>query len=439
MIKKIIEELKKNFSQVDKVHLVEKQPSRDGYPTDSEASQILIRIECSPFDYKKKNELLDFLHARLEEERINAEIVLLSHNHTQSFHFSLNQPSPTPRQLLEQLAQNSHDKHLAYLQFSQFLEDIEYILERCELELPLSGLHAHLFGRELEFLWQKFLEWTFVLYRREYRATEADEKFFKEELCGKDKLFDESMASFSFRLREFTHRHRELMPLVPNNYDQNDLELELFIDEFKKAIQAARHKAQFVLIPPSVHTRKRLQKSRGLTFAGILLVSLALIIFFIQRPVPIMPLSHFSKAKWTGGISASYYSGHNFNRFLLRKVDRQLNFKWKGRPTKGVPADHFSVRWIGYLHAPESGPYEICLRFDDAARLKLANHVLIDEWHGGPARQRCHKMTLLKGWYPLEIEMFEHSSIAVLSLSWKLPSGQRRSIISSKNLCCTRE
>ncbi len=50
------------------------------------------------------------------------------------------------------------------------------------------------------------------------------------------------------------------------------------------------------------------------------------------------------------GLLATYYEGENFERPLLRRRETRLDYEWALQPpVPGVPAEHFSVRWHGWL------------------------------------------------------------------------------------------
>src|ERR1700755_2314369 len=52
-----------------------------------------------------------------------------------------------------------------------------------------------------------------------------------------------------------------------------------------------------------------------------------------------------------GAFTACFYSGDNFNKFLLERTDPQVNFFWGlGGPYPGGPIFQFSARWQGYFN-----------------------------------------------------------------------------------------
>ncbi|WP_167856410.1 PA14 domain-containing protein [Hymenobacter metallicola] len=58
------------------------------------------------------------------------------------------------------------------------------------------------------------------------------------------------------------------------------------------------------------------------------------------------------------GLQATYYAGSVRGAAVHSRVEPVVNVTWNGAaPAPGVPGQGFSVRWTGYLVAPESGTY----------------------------------------------------------------------------------
>ncbi len=82
-----------------------------------------------------------------------------------------------------------------------------------------------------------------------------------------------------------------------------------------------------------------------------------------------------------GGLTASYYCGQNFNTLVATQTDAQVHFNWSVTPPAGLPHDHNSVRWTGFIKAPAAGDYTLMASADDAMRVWIdANWT--DFWTG---------------------------------------------------------
>ena len=59
-----------------------------------------------------------------------------------------------------------------------------------------------------------------------------------------------------------------------------------------------------------------------------------------------------------GGLWATYYDGILFNKPVISVWDNSVDHLWgKSSPGFGLPADYFSVRWIGYLTPPKDNHF----------------------------------------------------------------------------------
>ncbi|MET4105799.1 PA14 domain-containing protein [Hymenobacter sp. UYP22] len=123
------------------------------------------------------------------------------------------------------------------------------------------------------------------------------------------------------------------------------------------------------------------------------------------------------------GLTGTYYRGQNFERAVLTRIDNQLDFEWrKLPPAPGVPAEHFSVRWTGFLEAPVTGQYVLHLTVDDGVRVWLDNQLLFDSWRDqyftkGQARVRMEAGKR----YALRVEYYQNALDSRLLLAWQRP------------------
>jgi hypothetical protein len=61
----------------------------------------------------------------------------------------------------------------------------------------------------------------------------------------------------------------------------------------------------------------------------------------------------FSQAQQ--GFQAEYFNGRNFDQKVLTRTDAQIHFVWNNvPPVPGLDPHVYSIRWKGFLTAPES-------------------------------------------------------------------------------------
>jgi regulation of enolase protein 1 (concanavalin A-like superfamily) len=123
---------------------------------------------------------------------------------------------------------------------------------------------------------------------------------------------------------------------------------------------------------------------------------------------PISPLSPTQAPRGSGdGLQAMYFDSARGN--TLSRVDPTVDFDWDiDAPAAGIAADHFSVRWEGWLEAPADDLYALHVLSDDGARLWLDGQLLFDAWEDRGAAESTAKVTLRAGQrYALKLEYFE--------------------------------
>jgi prepilin-type N-terminal cleavage/methylation domain-containing protein len=91
------------------------------------------------------------------------------------------------------------------------------------------------------------------------------------------------------------------------------------------------------------------------------------------------------------GITGEYYSGSSqnggiFNTMIVTRTDEQINMGESDRPI-GVPADHYSVRWVGMFRAEETGSYKFYPRTDDGVDLFLNGQKVVSDIANGHGMQ----------------------------------------------------
>jgi len=123
------------------------------------------------------------------------------------------------------------------------------------------------------------------------------------------------------------------------------------------------------------------------------------------------------------GLKGEYYANQNFEGApALTRIDKTVDFDWgDDAPDKSLPIDHFSVRWTGFVIAPQTGTYAISGTSDDGMRIWLNNSLLVDNWGDHGSQSVLGHAYLQKGQrVPIKIEYYENSGEAVAKLGWQL-------------------
>lgn len=134
---------------------------------------------------------------------------------------------------------------------------------------------------------------------------------------------------------------------------------------------------------------------------------------------PPAPSSSFSDGP---GLRTTLYRGENFDEQVLQRVDESIDWFWTyDAPDRGMPRDHYSIRWEGWLRAPEPGTYQLTFVSDDGVRLWLDDQLLIEDWTGHLPRRYDRRVTLGSKPVKLKVDYYEDDQVAVASLRWSKP------------------
>ena len=142
----------------------------------------------------------------------------------------------------------------------------------------------------------------------------------------------------------------------------------------------------------------------------------------------LVPASALSAPDGTSGVlRGEYFSDKAFGQRVAVRNDKSVGFDWgQGAPMSSMPADRFSVRWTGRLHAPETGDYDVGTIADDGVRLWVDGKLLVDDWRAHAPEHRGGKIRLEAGRaYDIKLEYFEEGGGALVELRWTLPSERR--------------
>ena len=135
------------------------------------------------------------------------------------------------------------------------------------------------------------------------------------------------------------------------------------------------------------------------------------------------------------GLLGQYYDNADLTGLALSRVDANINFNWgTGSPSALIGADTFSVRWSGQIEAIYTEQVNFFVNADDGVRLWVDGQLLIDRWSSTPVVNATGTIPMIAGRkYDLQLEYFENTNSAAVSLEWSSAS-QPRSIVPTTRL-----
>ncbi|UII77670.1 PA14 domain-containing protein [Flagellimonas sp. HMM57] len=143
--------------------------------------------------------------------------------------------------------------------------------------------------------------------------------------------------------------------------------------------------------------------------------------------LPIISSEYLRTPSGEAGLMGTYFDDTELNKAVYTRVDKEISFNWSGGGLpKGLQLTNFSIRWEGYLIAPESGKHTIGTIVDDGVRLWLDDKLVIDEWRPQPATLYNHEITLEKGKkYKIRMEYYQGRSSSTVNLGLEIPKQKK--------------
>jgi hypothetical protein len=126
-----------------------------------------------------------------------------------------------------------------------------------------------------------------------------------------------------------------------------------------------------------------------------------------------------------GGLRAYYYANAAASGTpAVKQIDPQINFNWAAASPQGLPADGFSIRWVGELEVPFSETYTFYTNTDDGVRLWVNDVQILDLWANRRSPTEAKASIKLTGGqrYPIAMEFYNAEGTAVAELWWESPS-----------------
>lgn len=135
----------------------------------------------------------------------------------------------------------------------------------------------------------------------------------------------------------------------------------------------------------------------------------------------------------TQGLLATYYNNADFGSNSFSRIDREIDFHWKGTPpAPGISGNGFSVRWSGNVFVTNSGEYRFLVLCFAPVRLFINDQLLSNPWM--PAAQHVISTALKAGERcELRLETRITNNVAPINLYWSGP-GFERTLLAREHL-----
>jgi outer membrane protein OmpA-like peptidoglycan-associated protein len=126
------------------------------------------------------------------------------------------------------------------------------------------------------------------------------------------------------------------------------------------------------------------------------------------------------------GLRAAYHASAPRGAATYSRIEPGVGVTWRGSaPAPGVPGQGFSVRWTGYVRAPETGVYVLHTEWDDATDIYFAGENVL-------AMER-NDMAMFgpnQGFIPVDsVQYFTSGQFYRIDLAYKNVQGVSRAVL----------
>ena len=127
---------------------------------------------------------------------------------------------------------------------------------------------------------------------------------------------------------------------------------------------------------------------------------------------------YYEPPKVEGQWRGEYYPNRDLAGLpVLVRYDEAVNFDWRaGSPAPEVPGNNFSVRWLRAVPIDRRGRYRLSVTVDDGVKVYVDDQLVRDEWEEHNAATFSFLLDLQAGSYPVRIEYFEASGLALIQV-----------------------
>jgi beta-glucosidase len=106
-----------------------------------------------------------------------------------------------------------------------------------------------------------------------------------------------------------------------------------------------------------------------------------------------------------------------------RRRDRGIDLHWgTTAPLADVPAENFSVRWLGTLLNGMPGDYQVAVTATGGFRLFLGDELVLDAWTPGEKTRTATHRFADNASTPIRLEYFQGGGPSAITLKWAVPA-----------------
>lgn len=129
------------------------------------------------------------------------------------------------------------------------------------------------------------------------------------------------------------------------------------------------------------------------------------------------------------GLTMLVFDDKNLQKQIARDIDDDIDWPFGHSPiVAGLRNHNMSIRWEGFIVAPEPGTYRIGAHVDDGIRLWIDRKVVMDNWKGGDSSQTT-TVELDASPHSIVVEYSMHAPPNYISLHWTKNGGFEDQII----------
>jgi hypothetical protein len=130
-----------------------------------------------------------------------------------------------------------------------------------------------------------------------------------------------------------------------------------------------------------------------------------------------------NRVTYKPGLVTEVFADIELKNRVKTRLDHAIEANWGlDPPDPAAPADHFSVRWQGWILPPRKGKYTLHLHNDDFARLFIDHKLTLDAWM--KFGKNSVEVQLDARPYHLQVEHREGVGPAMMLLGWTPPGGR---------------
>lgn len=230
------------------------------------------------------------------------------------------------------------------------------------------------------------------------RATEDDEALIAWIETNALPLSDDARRGAASLVRELVKNPNELSREPTPRHSRRELlrnarDLGRALDRLEPRVRGAK-------------TMKRAWLGRGAKAAAAVALFVAFVVTIRSEP-----------DVGTGPWRAAFYPTRNFEEEPIVQRHPDIAFSWgTGSPHERVPEESFSARWHTCLVLDEKTTLIFVLQSDDGSRLFVDGDLVANAWSGGALRQAQGEVELQPGVHHLQLDYFELTGVASVSL-----------------------